>query len=53
MNAAGNDYNTAGGHLVRAVVSLTAEIAIEQLSGTVERTFCEKTGLNLMDFNKA
>lgn len=53
MNAAGNDYNTAGGHLVTAVVSLTAEIAIEEFSGIVERTFCEKTGLNLMDFNKA
>lgn len=52
MNAAGSDYSTKGGHLVKAIVSLTAEIIVRESRGKIERTFDENTGLNLMDFNK-
>lgn len=50
MNTAGEDYNTIGGHLVNATISLTGEIFITPVNGTVEREFCETTGLNLFKF---
>ncbi len=50
MTASGEDYNTIGGHLINATISLTGEIFITPINGTVEREFCEKTGLNLLSF---
>ena len=50
MNTSGEDYNTIGGHLINATISLTGEIFITPINGTVEREFCEKTGLNLLSF---
>ena len=44
--------NTIGGHLINATISLTGEIFITPLNGTVERKFCEKTGLNLLSFQQ-
>lgn len=52
MNASGSDYNTIGGHLINATISLTGEIFITPINGTVERKFCEKTGLNLLSFQQ-
>ena len=40
--------NAFGGHLKSAVVGATAEIFITVLSGRIDRTFDEQTGLNLM-----
>ena len=50
MTASGEDYNTIGGHLINATISLTGEIFITPINGTIEREFCEKTGLNLLSF---
>lgn len=50
MTASGEDYNTIGGHLINATISLTGEIFITPINGTVEREFCKKTGLNLLSF---
>ena len=52
VNVAGDDYQSFGGHLLAARVSATAEFFIQQAPGTVERTFSEEIGLNLLDFNK-
>ncbi len=40
-----------GGHLLSAKISLTAEIFIEIVNGTVTRTFNNKLGINCMDFS--
>ena len=39
-----------GGHLNRAVVSVTCEMVINIIDGTVDRYFDEETGLNLFRF---
>ena len=39
-----------GGHLVSATISVTAEIVIRILPGTVGRTLSEETGINILDF---
>lgn len=39
-----------GGHLNRAVVSLTGEVIIQTLEGTVEREYSPEVGLNLFRF---
>ena len=41
-----------GGHLNRAVVSLTGEFVIQQLDGTVEREYSPEVGLNLFKFSE-
>lgn len=41
-----------GGHLNRAVVSLTGEFVIQQLAGTVEREYSPEVGLNLFKFEE-
>lgn len=41
-----------GGHLNKAIVSATAELTVQKIGGTVDRTFSEEIGLNLFDFNK-
>lgn len=52
MNAAGSDYKTIGGHLVNATISLTGEIIIKEIKGSVERKFSDEVGLNLFKFQK-
>lgn len=39
-----------GGHLSKAVVSATAEIIIHRIEGSIDRSFDEKIGLNLLHF---
>ena len=41
-----------GGHLSRAVVSATCEIALRVLNGTAGRAFSPETGLNLITFQE-
>ncbi|MBU0532464.1 DNA-binding protein [Candidatus Micrarchaeota archaeon] len=42
------DFTSYGGHLVRAVISPTCEIAIIQFKTKIKREKDEKTGLNLL-----
>lgn len=49
LNAAGSDNKTIGGHLVKAVISATSEIVIEEARGKVNRKFSEEIGLNLIE----
>jgi predicted DNA-binding protein with PD1-like motif len=44
------DCSTVGGHLIRAVISATAEIMIEPIDGTIERRQNPATGINEMKF---
>ena len=49
--SAGNDKGEVfGGHLNRAIVSATCEMAINIIDGTVDREFNENIGLNLFKF---
>ena len=49
--SAGNDKGEVfGGHLNRAVVSVTCEMVINVIDVTVDRYFDEETGLNLFRF---
>ena len=50
MCAADETGRAVGGHLNRAVISATCEMAVTPLPGTVERRFDEATGLNLFAF---
>ncbi len=44
------DQTVIGGHLVRAVISGTAELFIRLLDGRVDRTKSAETGLNVFSF---
>ena len=45
------EYKTYGGHLNSAIISVTGEIVIEAIEGTVERQMDEEIGINLFKFN--
>lgn len=45
----GRDFQTAGGHLFRGEVAVTAEVFIQVLEGEITRTFNPATSLRLMD----
>lgn len=47
---AGPDYRAYGGHLKAARVSVTCELVVEPIPGTVRRVLDGKTGLSLMTF---
>lgn len=49
---AGADYAAKAGHLVEAEVSLTAEVIISRIDGSVNKIFNDKLGLKLMNFSK-
>lgn len=51
----GNPVNNEchGGHLSRAVISLTGEFILQSLEGTVEREYSPEIGLNLFRFTDA
>ena len=51
--SAGNEKGEVfGGHLNRAVVSVTCEMVITIIDGSVDRYFDEEIGLNLFKFNE-
>ncbi len=50
MSVAGKEGKVFGGHLNRAVVSVTCEMIITVLDGTVDRKLDESIGINLFDF---
>jgi len=50
MTAAGYGGTTVGGHLNRAVVSMTCEMVIDIIDGTVDREFDPELGFNRMKF---
>ena len=50
MSAGGNGGTVFGGHLTRAVVSVTCEMVITVIDGTVDRERDEEIGVNLLRF---
>jgi len=50
MSAGDDQGRVVGGHLNRANVSATCEMVVTELPGTVDRTFNEEVGLNLLQF---
>ena len=49
--SAGNENGVVfGGHLNKAIVSATWEMAINVIEGNVNRYFDAETGLNIFDF---
>lgn len=52
MSAGNEKGEVFGGHLNRAVVSATCEMAITIIDGSVDRYFDEEIGLNLFKFNE-
>ena len=50
VTASNDDYNTIGGHLISATISLTGEIFITALDGKIGRYLDNETGLNLFKF---
>lgn len=42
------DLATIGGHIKKLVVYATCEVTLWKLSGTIERTYDDETGLNLL-----
>ena len=51
MNCAGADGNVVGGHLIRCVVGLTAEIFIQCADAVLDRRRDESVGLNVFNFS--
>lgn len=47
-----SELHSYGGHLNSAIVSGTAEIIIETIEGSIDRTYNPNIGLNLFDFKK-
>lgn len=50
MSAGGRDGNVVGGHLKKAVISVTCEMIIQVIDGIVDREFVEELGLNQFRF---
>lgn len=49
INFSDESNQVRGGHLVKAIISATAEIIIRKINGNIGRKFDEKIGLNLFD----
>ena len=50
MSAAGKDGSVVGGHLKRAMISVTCEMVITLIDGVVDREFVAELGLNQFKF---
>ena len=51
INLSDIDYETFGGHLNSAIISVTGEIMIEAIEGNVDREFNEEIGINVYKFD--
>jgi len=51
INLSDIEYNTYGGHLSSAIISVTGEIMIEAIEGNVDRKFNEEIGINVYKFD--
>jgi len=51
INLSDKEYNTHGGHLNSAIISVTGEIMIESIEGNVDREFSKEIGINLYKFD--
>lgn len=49
--AGAEDPHAIGGHLARAVISLTGEIIITKIKGKIDRNYLPEVGLNLFKFD--
>ena len=49
-NVCNADQTSLGGHVSAAVVSVTCEIIIDVIEGTIERTYDSDMGINLFEF---
>jgi predicted DNA-binding protein with PD1-like motif len=50
INLSDNTLKVIGGHLISAVISITAEIIITKVKTTLKREFDKTTGINLIKF---
>lgn len=50
MTASDPDGKTVGGHLTRAIVSMTCEMVIRIIGGTVDRVYNEELHINQLKF---
>ena len=50
MSAGDSQGHVVGGHLNRAVISATCEMAVRVLPGAMDRAFSPEVGLNLWKF---
>ena len=50
MSAGDDQGHVVGGHLNRAVISVTCEMVVTVIPGTVDRAFSPEVGLNLFKF---
>ena len=50
MTASDPAGTTVGGHLTRAIVSMTCEMVIRIIDGTVDRTYSEELHINQLSF---
>ena len=50
ITCAGGDGSIKGGHLLACVISLTGEIVLREIDGTVDRRRDESLGINVLDF---
>jgi predicted DNA-binding protein with PD1-like motif len=48
-NVCNADQTSFGGHVLAAVVSITCELVIDIIDGTIERTFDSDIGVNTID----
>lgn len=46
------EFNLYGGHLNSATISVTGEIVVDVIDGSVDRKLDEEIGLNLLKFDK-
>ena len=50
LSAGNAEGKVVGGHLTKAIVSATCEMTVRVLPGSVDRTFNEDLGINLIQF---
>jgi len=49
INLTGKDYEAIGGHLNKAMISVTGEIVVTSIEGMINRYHVKQSGLNLLD----